>query len=345
MLSSAVSLGLTLLLGSLGGFLVSSLGVPGGWIIGAIAASFAASLLKTQVQVPGLLRSLAMGFAGMTVGAAIERELLLSAAVLPWSLLAMFFLLVLMAWLTYLLHRVFWSASRATAISCAWPGNVLLAFVGAQAMRADMDRVTVVQLVRVLVLMGLLPLSIGTFHSAPTSPSVPLSLDLAIASAVTIACVLLARRVNLLGGEMFFAAIAVGALSATGVLSFEIPSLALAGLQVLVGIYIGLGLAQCKRQAFIAALAPSLLGAIMATALTLAGAFALSGVLDYPAAALTLAFAPGGAEAMILLSAVFDVDPGFVGIHHTLRLIVLTFGFPFILRYFAGAPHQATGSR
>ncbi|SLN71963.1 AbrB family transcriptional regulator [Oceanibacterium hippocampi] len=343
--SATASLTLTFFFGGLGGYLVSSLGVPGGWIIGSIAATFTASVLKPQAPIPAFVRSLAMGFAGMIVGAAIKLELLVSAAVLPLSLLAMFLLLALLAWLTYLLHRISWNASRATAISCAWPGNILLALVGAQAMQADMSRVTVVQLVRVLMLMGLLPLTIGTFHAAPPVHNITTSVDLAIASAVTIACVLLARRINLLGGEMFFAAIAVGALSAGGILNFEIPSPALAGLQVLVGNYIGLGLALCKRETFFAALIPSLLGAVMATAITLAGAFALAGVLDYPAAALALAYAPGGAEAMILLSAVFDVDPGFVGIHHTLRLIVLTFSFPFILRYFARATHQATGSR
>lgn len=345
MLKSAAPLGLTLCAGGLGGFALDAVGLPGGWIIGAIAASLLASLAIAPPVFPERLRSLAMGFAGMTVGAAIERDLLLSATVLPWSLLAMFVFLSFLAWLTYALHRRFWRASRATAISCAWPGNVLLAFVGAQTLNADMERVSVVQLVRVVVLMGVLPLTIGSFHDAPPELSVPLSADLAIASAVTLACVALARRVGLIGGEMFFSAIAVGALSASNTLNFEIPPPALAGLQVLVGIYIGLGLALCSRAAFVAALTPSLLGAALAAVLTLAGAFALSSVLEAPAAALALAFAPGGAEAMILLSAVFGVDPGFVGIHHTLRLIILTFCFPFILRFFAGAGYQATGKR
>lgn len=320
--------------GSLGGFLVASLGLPGGWIIGAIAAAFVASIAKAPVGVPGTLRSVAMGFAGMTVGVAVDRELLQSAAILPWSLLAMFGLLALLAWLTYLLHYRYGGASHATAISCAWPGNVLLAFAGAQALQADMDRVTVVQLVRVLILMGFLPLAIGTFHSAEPSPAVPLTAELGVGVVITLVCTALAMRVKMAGGEMIFTAIAIGTLSAFGLLSFEIPSEALAGLQVMIGVYIGLALARCSWQAFMSALTPSLASAVLATALTLAGGFAFSRILDYPAAALALAFAPGGAEAMILLSAVFDADPGFVGIHHTLRLIVLTFCFPLVLRRF-----------
>lgn len=338
-----------MIVGSLGGYLVALLGLPGGWIIGAIVAAFLASAFKAPVSVPSSLRSIAMGFAGMTVGAAIDQKLLGDLTLLPLSLLAMFGLLAILAFLTYLLHRRFWGASKATAISCAWPGNVLMAFASAQELNADMERVTVVQLVRVLLLMGILPLVIGTFHASAPEPDVPVTLDLCIAAFIALACVALAVRINLAGGEMFFSAIAIGALSATKVLTFEMPSEALALLQIVVGVYIGLALARCSRDAVITALNPALAGALLATALTLAGGFIFASLLDYPAAALALAFAPGGAEAMILLSAVFDVDPGFVGIHHTMRLIIMTFCLPFVLRYFttrpAGRRDRRSGNR
>lgn len=331
----AVSLGLTLAIGSLGGLLVDALSLPGGWMIGAIVASFCAGALKAPVTVPGRVRNLAMAFAGMTVGTAVDRELLQSALILPWSALAMFAMLTLLATLTYWLNRRYRGASPATAISCAWPGNVLLAFIGADAMGADMKRVTVVQLVRVLVLMGMLPLVVGGLHGREAEATVPLTLDFALASVIALACAALAMRFKAVGGELILATVVIGLLSAFGVLDFAMPTAALVALQVLVGVYIGVALARCSRQAYLDALMPSLAGAALAAVITLATAFLLSDLLGYPAAALALAFAPGGAEAMILLSAVFDVDPGFVGIHHTLRLLVLSLCFPFILRRFA----------
>ena len=343
--SSATALGLTLIIGGAGGFLVDSLGFTGGWLVGAIAATFAASALKAPVMLPNRLRSITMGFAGMTMGAAANYEMAQLAAALPWSLTAMFALLAFMAWLTFDLHRRFWKASRATAVSCAWPGNVLLAFAGAEALKADMDRVAVVQLVRVLTLMGILPLAVGTFQPSAPDPAAPLTLDFAIATMVTLACTALAVRINIVGGELFLTAIAIGGLSAFQLLRFEVPGEGLAVLQVLVGTYIGIGLARCRRQAFLAALIPAIASAILAALMTLAAAFALADMLGYPAAALALAFAPGGAEVMILLSALFDVDPAFVGIHHAVRLIGLSFCFPLIVRFFAEPPHHATGSR
>jgi len=115
--------------------------------------------------------------------------------------------------------------------------------------------------------------------------------------------------------------------------------------QVVVGAYIGIELAKCGARAFMSALVPSVASAIYTAVATIAMAFALASIVDYSAAALALALAPGGAEAMILLTVAFGVDPAFVGIHHTVRLVALTFGFPLILRWASKMDHQATGSR
>ena len=77
---------------------------------------------------------------------------------------------------------------------------------------------------------------------------------------------------------------------------------------------------------------PSLFSALFAGVFTITTAFLVSKMINYPFSALALSFAPGGAEAMIILSVVFDVDPSFVGIHHTLRLLILTILFPIIAK-------------
>lgn len=344
MLKRSATIGLTAAVGVTGGFLLSASGIPGGWIVGAILASFLAGMLKMPLYVPKTVRSFAMGFAGLTIGSAVDRELLLSAALLPWTLCAMFGLIALLTCLVYALHRRYWQASPATAISCAWPGNVLQAFAGAQSIGADMERVTVVQLVRVVILMGVLPLTVGALNDADETAAVHLVSDFWLASGLAILCTLAAMRLRIIGGEMFFSAALIGALSGAELLTFRVPDSALAALQVVVGVYIGLSLAGCRREAVVSAMMPALAGAFLAAALTLIGAYALEDVLHYPPATLALAFAPGGAEAMILLSATLGADPAFVGIHHTVRLILMTVLFPAILRHFARR-YQATGKR
>jgi hypothetical protein len=342
---SAITFVLALAFAGIGGFAANSVGITGGWLLGALVTVFAAGAFGMPLALPGWLRSIAMGFAGITVGAAITAETAELVSLLPLTLAIMFVFLAALVLSSYLLHRYCWAASRSTALACAWPGNVLLVFIGAESTRANMPRVAVVQSVRVLALMGILPLTIGLYHTPVVGAVIPLSIDLGLAAIVALACVVVAVRLGLVGGEMFLTAFVVGVLSGFDILRIAIPREMVSLFQIVVGAYIGIELAKCEARAFMSALVPSLASAIYTAVATIAVAFALASLVDYSPAALALALAPGGAEAMILLTVAVGVDPAFVGIHHTIRLVALTFGFPLILRWASKMDHQATGRR
>lgn len=335
----------TLLVGGLGGMAAQALGMPGGWLFGALLLVGLLGFCRAPLDMPFLVRSIGMGYAGLVVGAAISSETLRSAALLPASLLGMLLLLAAVVWGSYLLHRHLWGASPPTAIASTWPGNILLAFSAGEALKADMGRVSVVQLARLIALVVVVPLAAGGVNAEASLGDVSLSGDLLLAGLITAVCVVIARRLAMVGGEMFLSAIAVGALTGAGLLQVAVPDLLTALFQVLVGAYVGLGLSRCSLAALRAAIRPALWSALLAALLTLAFALLFAWLLDYPAVAIALAYAPGGAEAMILLSAAFGVDAGFVGIHHTVRLIGLTLLFPLVLRLFVPPDHQATGRR
>lgn len=335
---------LTLGIGGVGGGLAGGLGLSGGWLFGALLAVASASALGAPLALPGWARSVALGFAGLVVGAAIHRETLSAAASLPWSIAAMAALLVLVVAVSYWLHRRRWGASPPTALACAWPGNLMLALASAESLKADMERVAVVQLARLVALVVVLPLLVGGDGAKAPASSWPGG-GFLVAMAVTLPCILLARRWTLPGGEMFLAAIAVGALVATEAVTVAVPDPINSFFQIVVGSFVGLSLARCRLGSLRSAVAPALLGALVAAALTLGAALSMSWITGQPAVALALAYAPGGAEAMILLATAFGVDPGQVGIHHTLRLIALTLLFPLVARLLVRPRYQATGSR
>lgn len=337
-------LGLTLLVGSAGGGLATWLGLPGGWLLGALFTVAAASIAGVPLTIPRGLRSVAMGFAGLAVGAAIRGETLQGAAdTLPFALLGMAFALTLMVLATFALHRRAFGASPETAVACSWPGNLMLVLASAESLKADLPRVSLVQTVRLFALVVLLPVVVGT--EAGAEKAAALTWDLLVAILVAAVCTGFAMRRRMVGGEMFLSAAAVGLLVATGSLEVTVPYEAGALFQVVVGAYVGIALAGCRRQALGVALKAAIASAVLAAALTLGTAVPMSLLLGEPVAAVALAYAPGGGEAMVLLALAFQVDPGFVGIHHTVRLIGLTFLFPAVLRLLAPAAYQATGSR
>ncbi len=345
MLTRLLPFAAALLGGGAGGGAAMALGVPGGWLIGALAGVCLLAAVGAPVAIPVRVRSVAMGFAGLTVGGAVNGATLRAASILPWSLAAMFLALTVTLCASVVVHRRLGRSSPATAVAAAWPGHLLLALAGAQALHADLERVSIVQTFRLLALVVILPLSVGAGHTGGAAAGTMLSWDLAVAVLLAAACTAAAMRWRIVGGEMFLSAIAVGALVGTDMLSFQVPPAAGAFFQVVVGAYVGIGLARCRRQTLRVAFAAAVSAALVAALVTLAVALVASLLLDQPVAVLALAYAPGGAEAMILLSAAFQVDPGIVGIHHTVRLLALTLLFPLVLRRLARSAYQETGSR
>lgn len=343
-LNSIRSQGLAVLLGGLGGWGAFSLGVPGGWLIGALVAAFLGGLSPLPMVISRELRSITMGFAGMTVGAAMSKETLNNAVILPATLILMVVFLTFVVWFSYQLHRRFWKASPATAISCVWPGNVVLAFASAEALNADMERVAFVQTTRLLALVVVLPLIAGG-PIEDVVQSTNFSWPLVIAVGLAATCTYIAYKLKMVGGELFLTAAATGVIVGFLDMPVVIPLPATILFQVIVGAYIGLALAGCHWTAMRSAFVPAVVSSSCAAVLTLLVAFPIGMWLDYPVAALALSFAPGGAEAMILLAAAFNVDPGFVGLHHTIRLIALTLLFPLILKFFATKTYHVTGKR
>lgn len=329
-LRDALVFATTMAVAGVGGGLADAAGLVGGWLTGALTAVLLAGWAGLPLAMPTAMRSVALAFAGLTTGAMITPDVFSEAARLAATMGGLLLSTGAILATSYLVHRAVGRSAAPTAFYSSWPGNTLLAFAGAETSAADLDRVVLVQSVRLLLLVVALPLAISVHHAA--APPVLPAPDAALAVAVVLAAAgaWLARRWRVLGGEMFFAVAAVGLLSCSGLVRVSVPTAAISFFQVVVGAFIALALIRCRLTALRAALVPALAGAVTGAALTLAFAWGLAAAVGMSPAALALAYAPGGAEAMILLSAVFGVDPGFVGIHHTVRLILLTLAFPLI---------------
>jgi uncharacterized protein len=315
-----------------GAALAAALDIVAGWLIGALVAVLIFGRIGYPVHVPMAVRSVALGFSGIMTGAAVRVGGGYGSAEYAVSLIALVLFTAAVLAVSHYGHRLFWQVDNKTAFFSAWPGNMLLALVAAREHNADVDRVVIVQSMRIFILVVLIPLLISAFHPMVASQQGRLDGDFFIAVLVAAVCVLVASRLRIVAGEMFFTAIAIGVLSYTGWLDISVPSIALHTFQVVVGAFIALNLARCSPGSFRSALGPSVAVAAIGGIMTFVFAIPLSWFLEISPAAAILAFAPGGAEPMILLSPVFGVDPGYVGIHHTVRLAGLTLAFPLIAK-------------
>ena len=81
----------TLFIGALGGMVFQLSGLPLAWMIGPLAANLLASFAGFRVEVPGLLREIALGIMGLMLGSQVTPEL--ATRVVDWPLSLMLLLI------------------------------------------------------------------------------------------------------------------------------------------------------------------------------------------------------------------------------------------------------------
>ncbi len=323
--------------GAAGGAIFTALGLPAPWISGAMLAVAGAALAGLGVGMPGWLRQLAFMVLGFTMGANLTPATLAKVALWPASLL---FLagsiaatsIALSAYLR-LVHR--WDP--ATAAFSAVPGAFTYLLLMAMRSRADVPRVAVTQLIRLLVLTGVLPPLLSALeqgaaapNAALTSAAGPLELLIALAACGLIGGV--CERLNVPAGTLLGAMFASALIHGTGLTDARLSPRLLVFAYIVTGTFVGLRFKGVSLRLILETLVAGL--ATVTLGLIISGAFAATAamLLHLPLDQLLLAYAPGGVDVMAIMALALGLDPAFVGVHHALRFMALSIVLPIWLR-------------
>ncbi len=328
----------TLAVGALGGSIFGLLGLPAGWLTGAMVAVAVAAVAGTEVEVPKSLRNVAFVVVGSFLGSSISPELVGELPRWPISLGVLIVNLMVLQWAAQtFLHRVCrWD--RQTAFFAAIPG--LLSYVIALALptRADTSRIAVSQTIRVFLLVVFLPKAVELIGTSEPGAAAPVATLAAI--AVTLAG-------GTLGGAVFSfvgipAAPLLGALLVSGILHGT--GLVAGGLAppLMIAAYVVLGSLVGSRFAgttlkMLSAMAGASLGAFaVAMGVAVLGAMVAAWLTDQPVSQMILAFAPGGIDVMTIMAFALHLDAAFVAAHQLARFLMIAVYAPLLMKRGAG---------
>lgn len=321
---------------SLGGASFAAIGIPGGWLSGAVIAVCVLAAFGRARQLPEPLADLAMLLAGVAIGAGATPEAIAAVARYPLSIALLFaaILCVTLSSAGYLLLRPGWTRDEAMLASV--PGAISAVLSVAAARGCRLPQIAVVQLFRLAALIILLPAV-----ASGIAPSIaPVAVVGEVMGPGLTAIVL---GVGLLLGTVFArlriaAPFLLGAMlismtlhlsgDARGGLPEPVTTVAF----ILLGCFIGGRMRGLTGAVMRRSLADAVVSFIIG--LTVSGIFAygvamLVGVgLD----SALLAFAPGGFEAMIVLAILMNVDALYVGAHHIVRFLAIGFLLPLFFR-------------
>jgi len=325
----------TLLIGAAGAGLFWLIGFPAAVLTGPAAAVSIATILGMPTSMPVLLRDAVFLVIGVSIGSTVTPEVIETALTWPVSLaiLVVTLVLVMVAGRAALMRG--FGYDRMTALLSATPGHLSYVLGLSTELAADVPRVALVQTVRVLLLTLLVPVLIalwgveGTAHLADRGEISWLVLALVFPLALAVG--LLFQRVGVpapivLGG-MAVSAIGHGFDITPGAMPPWLTTAAFIGM----GTLIGTRFRGFDRRGLLGALWAGVVTTAIACTVAALGAIVAAQIVGLPAAALLLAFAPGGVEVMAALAIETGLEPALVAAHHVFRLIALTVLMPLMI--------------
>ncbi len=147
------------LIGILGGLLLLTLNFPGGGVVGAMAAlAITNVLLKKQYIFPNSVMQMALIGIGMSIGLEFSPEIVRTIQEMLLPIIGFSFLIVLsnlaVGW--YIRHLTHWD--MITCLLASAPGGLSQMLAAAEEMKADPVTVSILQLVRLLIIITCIPL-------------------------------------------------------------------------------------------------------------------------------------------------------------------------------------------
>ena len=334
-----------------GGAVVAALGVPAGWLSGAMFATAVMAALRVAEPLSTPLRWLAMVFSGVAIGSAVTPAMLKSVAAYPLSIgLMSLSVAVSTGVCSSLLVRVRgWS--RATAFFASVPGALSYVFsVAATMENVDVSRVAIVQVLRVFLLMGFVPLLVAESGVASvnaityfTDPPTTLLALLLFGAATGF----LLEKLRVAGGMLFGGMLASGVAHAMSWAPGRPPPSIAMFAQILIGAWVGARFIGFDWGLFGRSSIAAVGSFVVAIVIAAGFSYGAAAWLHAPFAQTLLAFSPGGLEAMTLLAFAMGIDPLFVGAHHLARFFLISAALPLALKVWmrAGAGQPAVSPR
>ncbi|WP_084508218.1 AbrB family transcriptional regulator [Mesorhizobium sp. WSM3224] len=320
-----------------GGLAFSWVGLPAPWLTGGIFFAAAAALVSPVASPPNWLNGASMMVLGVSVGSRITGESLANALSWPASLFAMSVTVVGMFAGSYCLLRCVFRWDAASAFWASPPGAVGLALSMASQTDADLVKVSMVQLTRVIATMILLPVTLGESSLSQAFPPIG-SLWLTTVLLAGCYCVgFTAEKVGIPAGMLIGGIAGSAILLWSGFFVSASPNIMITPACVVISASVGSRFSGVQPNGIKRLVLPSIASMLVAVSVGFSGGLVVTQISGLPLQQVLIAYAPGGLDALIAASILLGADSLFVAAHQIARFVLLSVFLPI-----AGRIHERT---
>jgi len=332
----------TLAIALVGALSFALLGLPAGLVSGSVLAVTAAALLGRPVKMPLVLVRVCYVVIGILLGSVVTPDTLRGVTTWPASIALLILASLGMMFATSVYLRVVHRWDPLSALMGASPGSLAQVISLSTELGGDLRAIAIVQTVRVLLLVVGLPNGLALFGlvvpavAAARGPAgISVLGEMILLAAVAGVFAIGFLRLRFPGGLMFGAMTGSAILHGTGVIHAVLPWWIGASAVIVLGGFVGSRFANTTFRLLV-----GFLGAAFGSFAVSMAVAAFFVALDahffgFPISNIAIAFAPGAQDTMMVLALALHLDPVYVGAHHLVRFLVVTFAVAFGARRIA----------
>ena len=312
--------------------------IPLAWMLGPMLAISIAALSGIKVKMPKLALSAILIILGLHIGNYIDQNLLSQMKGWIWTSIVMFFYILASIFIVSKYLQKFSGYKKKTSIFSAAPGALGPLLILAEYEKSDLSQVATAHLIRLIIIITLFPFFVVNFSPIEAITIEKFNyidqdhLDLIILLIVSVILIYIFDKIKVPAPLLAGPLVASGILQITEFASYKLPDQSINFCLLILGASVGCRFADKSLHEVIKNTAHSFVATALLIVLGIIAAIAAGYFVENNFLTLLLSYCPGGIYEVAVIAIAFDLDPNFVAFHHIIRLLIILFIIPVILR-------------
>ena len=315
-----------------------NLSIPLAWFLGPMIVTSILSLCGIKLIMPRLVLSGVLILLGLYIGNYIDKNLFSQMNQWLWTSAIMLGYIILSVLFVSKYLEKFSGYEKKTSIFSAAPGALGPLLILAEDEKSDLSQVATSHLIRLIIIITVFPFIVNSFYEQSSIENVILNdnqeiKDLIILLFVSLILVFIFDKIKIPAALLSGTLIASGILQITEIASYKLTPNIIDFCLLILGSSVGCRFANKTFSEIGKNALHSFIATFLLVILGLVAAFVASLVIEKNFFTLLLSYCPGGIYEVAVIAIFFDLDPEFVSFHHIIRLLMILFIVPIILRF------------
>ncbi len=315
-----------------------NLSIPLAWFLGPMIVTSILSLCGIKLIMPRLVLSGVLILLGLYIGNYIDKNLFSQMNQWLWTSAIMLGYIILSVIFVSKYLEKFSGYEKKTSIFSAAPGALGPLLILAEDEKLDLSQVATSHLIRLIIIITVFPFIVNSFYEQSSIENVILNdnqeiKDLIILLFVSLILVFIFDKIKIPAALLSGTLIASGILQITEIASYKLTPNIIDFCLLILGSSVGCRFANKTFSEIGKNALHSFIATFLLVILGLVAAFVASLVIEKNFFTLLLSYCPGGIYEVAVIAIFFDLDPEFVSFHHIIRLLMILFIVPIILRF------------